>query len=69
MPNKSNQTNAKNTAYKVVYDDSWRGIANRVGLDMHTLAKLNGKTINSVIYPGQTLKIKGTIKNNAKPVR
>ena len=67
-PNNSNQTNAKNTTYKVVYGDSWWGIANRVGLDMYTLAKLNGKTINSVIHPGQVLKIKGTIKNNAKPV-
>lgn len=67
-PNKSNQTNAKNTTYKVVSGDSWWGIANRVGLDMYQLAKLNGKTINSVIHPGQVLKIKGTIKNNAKPV-
>lgn len=68
-PNNSNQTNAKNTTYRVVAGDSWWSIANRVGLDMYTLAKLNGKTINSVIYPGQTLKIKGTIKNNAKPVK
>lgn len=68
-PNKSNQTNTKNTTYKVVYGDSWWGIANRVGLDMYTLAKLNGKTINSVIYPGETLRIKGTIKNNAKPIK
>lgn len=67
-PNNSNQTNAKNTTYKVVYGDSWWGIANRVGLDMYQLAKLNGKTINSIIQPGQILKIKGTIKNNAKPV-
>lgn len=65
-PNRSNQTNTRNTTYKVVYGDSWWSIAKRVGLDMHTLAKLNGKTINSVIYPGETLKIKGTIKNNAK---
>lgn len=68
-PNKSNQTNAKNTTYKVVSGDSWWGIANRVGLDMYQLAKLNGKTINSVIHPGQVLKIKGTIKNNAKPIK
>ncbi|GBG95181.1 glycosyl hydrolases family 25 / endolysin [Ligilactobacillus salitolerans] len=66
-PNNSSQTNAKNTTYKVVAGDSWWGIANRIGLDMYTLAKLNGKTINSVIHPGQVLKIKGTLKNNAKP--
>ena len=68
-PNNSNQTNAKNTTYKVVSGDSWWGIANRVGLDMYQLAKLNGKIINSVIYPGEVLKIKGTIKNNAKPAK
>lgn len=66
-PNNSSQTNAKNTTYKVVTGDSWWGIANRIGLDMYTLAKLNGKTINSIIHPGQVLKIKGTLKNNAKP--
>ena len=66
-PNNSSQTNTKSTTYKVVAGDSWWGIANRIGLDMYTLAKLNGKTINSVIHPGQVLKIKGTLKNNAKP--
>lgn len=67
-PNKSTQTNAKNTTYKVVSGDSWWGIATTVGLDMSQLAKLNNMTINSVIHPGQVLKIKGTLNNAAKSV-
>ncbi|MFT8392412.1 MAG: GH25 family lysozyme [Liquorilactobacillus ghanensis] len=58
--------NSNNTAktYVVKSGDSWWLIANRVGVDMNLLAKLNGKTISSVIYPGQVLKISGTIDNN-----
>lgn len=43
--------------YTVRYGDSWWGIANRYGLDMNTLAQLNGTTINAVIYPGQVIRV------------
>ncbi|WP_051006269.1 GH25 family lysozyme [Liquorilactobacillus vini] len=58
--------NSNNTAktYVVKSGDSWWKIANTVGLDMYQLAELNGKTISSVIHPGDVLKINGTLKNN-----
>lgn len=43
--------------YTVKSGDSWWAIANRYGMDMWTLAKLNGKTINDVIHPGQVLRV------------
>lgn len=52
------------TKYTVKSGDSWWSIANRVGVDMNLLAQLNGKTIASVIHPGDILKIKGTLDNN-----
>lgn len=39
--------------YTVKSGDSWWAIANRYGVDMWTLAKLNRTTINNVIHPGQ----------------
>ncbi|MEY8736401.1 LysM peptidoglycan-binding domain-containing protein [Lactobacillus sp. AN1001] len=47
--------------YVVRSGDSWWGIAHKYGMNMYTLALLNGKTINSVIYPGEVLKINGTV--------
>lgn len=43
--------------YTVKSGDSWWAIANRYGMEMNALAQLNGKTINSVIYPGQQLRV------------
>ena len=43
--------------YVVKSGDSWWKIANDHGMDMYALAKLNGSTINSVIYPGQVLRV------------
>lgn len=43
--------------YTVRYGDSWWGIANRYGLDMNTLAQMNGATINAMIYPGQVIRV------------
>ncbi|MBM6773433.1 LysM peptidoglycan-binding domain-containing protein [Ligilactobacillus agilis] len=62
-PVNSNDTSKK---YIVQSGDSWWSIANRVGLDMYQLAQLNGKSINNVIHPGDTLKISGKLKDNAK---
>ncbi|KRL07944.1 GH25 family lysozyme [Liquorilactobacillus hordei] len=56
-----------NKYYVVQSGDSWWKIANKLGLEMNQLAKLNGLTINSVIHPSQKLLIKGTLKNDAKP--
>ncbi|QAR22460.1 GH25 family lysozyme [Limosilactobacillus fermentum] len=43
--------------YTIRYGDSWWGIANRYGLDMNTLAQMNGTTINAMIYPGQVIRV------------
>lgn len=55
--------------YTIQPGDSWWSIANRFGMDMYQLAQLNGMSINTVIHPGQKIKVKGTIKNGAKPVK
>ena len=55
--------------YAIRPGDSWWSIANRFGMDMYQLAQLNSMSINNVIHPGQKIKVKGTIKNGAKPVK
>lgn len=55
--------------YTIRPGDSWWSIATRHGMDMYQLAQLNGMSINTVIHPGQKIKVKGTIKNGAKPVK
>lgn len=58
-----NQTTApakpvqSNGTYTVRAGDSWWAIANAHGMNMYTLASINGKSISSVIYPGQVLKL------------
>lgn len=60
--------------YTVKSGDSWWGISHKYGMDMNALAKLNGMTINSVIHPGQVIRVadkgEGTkVSNNVqKPV-
>lgn len=44
--------------YTVKYGDSWWAIANRYGMSMYQLASINGRSINSLIYPGQVLKLR-----------
>lgn len=44
-------------SYTVRYGDSWWGIANRYGLDMNTLAQMNGTTVSTTIYPGQVIRV------------
>ena len=55
--------------YTIRPGDSWWSIANRFGMDMYQLAQLNFVSINNVIHPCQKIKVKGTIKNGAKPVK
>lgn len=43
--------------YMVKSGDSWWSIANRYGMDMTALATLNGKTISTVIHPGDVLRV------------
>lgn len=46
---------ASKRTYTIQYGDSFWSIANKLGVNMYTLAANNGKSINSWIYPGQTL--------------
>ena len=43
--------------YTVEAGDSWWSIANKYGMDMTALATLNGKTISTVIHPGDVLRV------------
>ena len=52
------KTGASHTYYTVVSGDSWWAIAKQFSVDMNTLVKLNGKTIDSIIHPGDKLIIK-----------
>lgn len=58
---------ANNTQYYTVrYNDSFWSIANKYGMNMYTLAANNGLSINSVIYPGQRLKVSGNVQATQK---
>jgi len=54
---------AANT-YTVRYGDSWWAIANKYGMNMYDLARINGRSINSIIYPGQTLRIRANAQTS-----
>ena len=49
--------------------DSWWSIAAKYGLSMYTLAQRNGKTIYTVIHPGDRLTISGQTATRAYTVR
>lgn len=52
------------STYTVKYGDSWWSIANNHGMSMYQLASINGRSINSVIYPGQVLKLRANTQTN-----
>ena len=59
------QPDQSNTStYTVKYGDSWWSIANRHGMNMYTLAQINGRSINSMLYPGQVLRIRANQQTN-----
>lgn len=47
------------STYTVQNDDSWWSIANRYGMSMYALASCNGRTISSMLHPGDKLTISG----------
>lgn len=51
-------SNTKHTYYTVRSGDSWWSIANKYSISMYTLASRNGKTIKTMIHPGQRLIVK-----------
>lgn len=58
IPGQSFGTRTANTVsrhYTIQYGDSFWSIANKLGVNMYTLAAKNGKNINSIILPGQML--------------
>lgn len=55
----SSNTSTAGATYTVKCGDSFWSIANKMGMNMYTLAANNGLSINSVIHPGQVLKIRG----------
>ena len=66
-PNNTQNTQpaqSNTSTYTVKYGDSWWAIANRYGMSMYQLASINGRSINSVIYPGQTLRIRANQQTN-----
>lgn len=54
----SKTTSTNHVYYTVKYGESWWSIANSNGMTMYQLASKNGKTINTMIYPGQRLVVK-----------
>ena len=55
----ASQGNSK-AQYIVKSGDSWWKIARNHSMNMYKLASLNGKSINSTIYPGQRIKVSGS---------
>jgi LysM repeat protein len=58
LPSGLQPTRAMPTAHTVVRGDTVSGIAHRYGLSTSAVLKLNNLKSNSVIYPGQRIKLK-----------
>ena len=57
QPTKPTTNQAQAVTYTVKPGDSWWSIANAHGVNMYNLAAINGRSINSVIHPGDVLKL------------
>ena len=57
--NGNNSQRQSGSIYVVRYGDSWWKIANDHGMNMYSLAQMNGKSIYSMIYPGEVLHVNG----------
>ncbi|MEW1823687.1 LysM peptidoglycan-binding domain-containing protein [Arthrobacter sp. NPDC080031] len=53
--------------YTIVRGDTISGIAARYGLDTNTVLKLNGLSGNTIIYPGQQIKLSGSATAPSAP--
>lgn len=51
--------------YTVQSGDSWWAIANKYGMSMYTLAANNGKSIYSMLHPGDILTVNGSNHNSS----
>lgn len=58
------QPQAAANTYTVRYGDSWWAIANKYGMNMYDLARINGRSISSMLYPGQVLRIRANAQTN-----
>lgn len=58
------QPQPSTNTYTVRYGDSWWAIANKYGMNMYDLARINGRSINSVLYPGQVLRLRANQQTN-----
>lgn len=61
---KQQPAQSNTSTYTVRYGDSWWAIANKYSMSMYQLASINGKSINSVIYPGQILRLRANVQTS-----
>lgn len=61
---KAQPAQSNTSTYTVKYGDSWWSIANNHGMSMYKLAFINGRSINSMLYPGQVLRILANQQTN-----
>lgn len=52
------------STYTVKYGDSWWSIANKYGMSMYQLSQINSRSIYSMLYPGQVLRIRANAQTN-----
>lgn len=63
-PAQKQQPQPSANTYTVKYGDSWWSIANKYGMSMYQLAQINNRSIYSMLYPGQTLRIRANTQTN-----